>query len=198
MSGGPNSPVSEILYDEDTQLMIGARPYDSPLSRSMTAFGADNDPFSLAAEAATTALSGLEAELENIQLRGVTSFLPGAASDSEDVQHGLGYERKNADFPSSSSFVTKDLLNILDDAIAFSSSSVYDTANISSSGSSTENAQSRMEAKKFEEKIESPVKPKKTIGDRSRNASGVEKIEKKLSREEDRRRHESDSPGPTT
>lgn len=86
------------------------------------------------------------------------------------------------------SFITPDLLNEYDQAIAFSSSSIYDIAHSPSSASSTTSEKDNQseepsKSKKQEDKQASNTKPtKKMSGDRSRNASGM--AEKKLSREE--------------
>jgi hypothetical protein len=79
--------------------------------------------------------------------------------------------------PPPSSFITKDLLNEFDEAIAFSSSSIHDTlAHSSSSNSSTSGEKEESGKTK-----QSTAHKARKSGDRSRNASG---IEKKVSREE--------------
>ncbi|KAI6221740.1 Protein SZT2 [Aphelenchoides besseyi] len=223
MSGGPNSPVSEFVFDEDSQLMIGSKPFDSPLSRSMTAFGAENDPFSVAADAASAALSGLQAELENIHQR-ATSIPGNASSDSEDnftfdeftIQtNDTPYDSQsttnpqNATSTAAASFITPDLLNAFDQAIAFSSSSLSGLTGKTSNSPPANSPTIRAEGTKKERRINSTTdeeqsvtttddKSKKMAGDRSRNPSGVNKTEKKTSREDERQRHDSDSPGPKT
>lgn len=88
------------------------------------------------------------------------------------------------------SFVTRDLLNEFDEAIAFSSSSIHETlAHSSSSNSSTSGGDSPKEdggkGKRQEDKHSSAIETKpgrKTTGERLRNSSGA--TERKMSREE--------------
>ncbi|KAI6184934.1 Protein SZT2 [Aphelenchoides bicaudatus] len=181
MSGDNNSP-SECMADEEEEEnneRAGSRnAYNtSPLSQSMAAFCEDNDPYSVADEAATGAINNLNAELQHIQMR--SNSVPGIASDSEDNNPNDEVVPPRPATATKQSFVTKDLLNEFDNAIAFSSFSIHDTLAQSTSSNSSTSGEKEEPPKA---KQPGKEKPKKS-GDRSRNASGIA-TEKKLSKEE--------------
>ena len=95
--------VCALTDDETTQALGGVggggRHYDSPLSRSMTAFGVGvdgSDPFSVAADAAVAALPGLAADLEGLQQQQTAAEAAAAAASAGGAAGGTASDTEDS------------------------------------------------------------------------------------------------------